>query len=57
MPTRQKTDGPRKGGSSNNNLVAKYARRFNRSVVFKDKKRAIKRGETKHKHQAHQIAA
>ena len=31
-----------------NNFVAKYAKKFNKSLIFKDKKKALKRGETKH---------
>ncbi len=31
------------------NFVAKHARKFNKTVVFKDKKKALKRGEYKHK--------
>ncbi len=31
-----------------NNFVAKHAKKFNKSVVFKDKKKALKRGESKH---------
>ena len=32
-----------------NNFVAKYARKTNKASVFKDKKKALKRGERKHK--------
>ena len=32
------------------NPVAKYAKRFNKASVFKDRKKALKRGEHKHKH-------
>ena len=32
-----------------NNLVAKHAKKFNKSAVFIDKKKALKRGERKHK--------
>ena len=32
-----------------NNLVAKYAREFNKSAVFKDRKKEMKNGKTKHK--------
>jgi hypothetical protein len=31
-----------------NNCVAKYARKYNKAVVFKDKKKALKRGDAKH---------
>jgi len=31
------------------NPVAKYAKQFNKAAVFKDRKKAAKRGETKHK--------
>ena len=34
------------------NLVSKYARRFNKAHVFKDRKKASKRGYRKHKGQA-----
>ena len=34
----------------NNNLVAKHCRTFNKSAVFKDRKKAYKRGYKKHKH-------
>ena len=40
-----------------NNFVAKYAKKVNKSVVFKDRKKAAKRGERKHKKQGYQIAA
>ena len=33
----------------NNNLVAKHCRTFNKSAVFKDRKKASKRGYKKHK--------
>ena len=43
------------------NPVAKYAKRFNKATVFKDRKKAAKRGESKHKikrtHQSDSIAA
>ena len=32
-----------------NNFVAKNARKFNKAVVMKDRKKAIKRGYAKHK--------
>lgn len=32
-----------------NNLVAKHARKYNKCVKMKDRKRAMKRGERKHK--------
>ena len=32
-----------------NNLVAKHARQFNKAAVFKDKKKAAKKGYAKHK--------
>lgn len=32
-----------------NNLVAKHARKYNTAVVMKDRKKAIKRGDRKHK--------
>ncbi len=35
--------------SKTNNPVAKQARRFNKSVVFKDRKQSHKRGYIKHK--------
>ncbi|MGH1485922.1 MAG: DUF7230 family protein [Cellvibrionaceae bacterium] len=53
----KKNSGTRKGPNSNNNIVAKHARKFNLPAVFKDKKKAAKRGEIKHKHQPYQIAA
>ena len=31
-----------------NNFVAKHANKFNKAVVFKDKKKALKRGYSKH---------
>lgn len=31
-----------------NNFVAKNANKFNKAVVFKDKKKALKRGYSKH---------
>jgi len=31
-----------------NNFVAKHAKKFNKSVIFKDKKKALKRGESKY---------
>ena len=33
------------------NPVAKHGRRFNKAAVYKDRKRAAKRGEHKHKNQ------
>lgn len=32
-----------------NNLVAKHAREFNKAAVFKDRKKELKKGKTKHK--------
>ena len=32
-----------------NNLVAKHAASFNKAAVFKDRKKAAKKGYTKHK--------
>jgi hypothetical protein len=32
-----------------NNLVAKHARTFNKSAVYRDRKKDAKRGKTKHK--------
>ena len=32
-----------------NNLVAKHARKYNKSVIFKDRKKDSKRGYNKHK--------
>lgn len=32
-----------------NNFVAKHAREFNKSAVFKDRKKEFKNGKTKHK--------
>ena len=32
-----------------NNLVAKHARAFNKAHTFKDRKKAAKKGHTKHK--------
>ena len=40
-----------------NNPVAKNARKFNRARIFKDRKKALKRGECKHRQQAYPIAA
>ena len=40
-----------------NNWVAKHARTFNRSAVFKDRKKADKRCDCKYKNQRYQIAA
>jgi hypothetical protein len=31
------------------NLVAKYAKRFNKAHVFKDRKKSLKAGYSKHK--------
>lgn len=31
------------------NFVAKHAHKNNKSIIFKDKKKALKRGERKHK--------
>lgn len=45
---------------NDSNLVAKYAKRFNKAAVFKDRKKAFKRGEFKYKkpkHQSDSIAA
>ena len=39
------------------NPVAKYAHRFNKAKVFKDRKKATKRGDTKYKKQRYQVAA
>lgn len=33
----------------NSNPVAKYAKRFNKASAFKDRKKAAKRGDKKHK--------
>lgn len=38
-----------KEGKTMNNLVAKHARKFNKAAVYRDKKKATKRGYTKHK--------
>lgn len=35
--------------SINSNLVAKHARTFNKSDVFEDQKKALKKGKVKHK--------
>ncbi len=35
-----------------NNFVAKHAKKFNKSIVFKDKKKALKRGESKYSKKA-----
>lgn len=35
------------------NPVAKYAKHFNKAAVFKDRKKAAKRGESKHKRRNH----
>ncbi|MEO0442658.1 MAG: hypothetical protein AAFZ92_02815 [Pseudomonadota bacterium] len=43
--------------SASNNPVAKYARRFNKAAVHKDRKKALKRGQTKHKKQVYQAVA
>ena len=32
-----------------NNLVAKHARQFNKAAVYRDRKKAAKKGYTKHK--------
>lgn len=40
-----------------NNPVAKNARKYNKAAVFKDRKKAIKRGERKHKNQGYPVAA
>lgn len=37
----------------NNNLVAKHSRKFNKAVVMKDRKVAMKKGYVKHKGQTH----
>ena len=37
------------GRMTQNNLVAKYARKFNKSHVMRDRKRDAKRGHEKHK--------
>ena len=34
-----------------NNLVAKHARKYNKAAVHKDRKKAMKKGERKHKGQ------
>ena len=31
-----------------NNFVAKHANKFNKALIFKDKKKALKRGYSKH---------
>lgn len=36
------------------NFVAKHAQKFNRSAVHKDRKKAMKRGEHKHKNKLNQ---
>lgn len=38
--------------SVNCNLVAKHARNFNRSEIFEDQKKALKKGKVKHKGRA-----
>lgn len=37
-----------------NNPVAKYGKQFNKAAVFKDRKKALKRGDQKHKKSANQ---
>ncbi len=39
------------------NFVAKNARKFNKSAVFKDRKKAVKRGDRKHKKQTYSLVA
>ena len=39
------------------NPVAKHARKFNRAKIYKDRKKALKRGERKHKQKSYPIAA
>jgi uncharacterized protein YycO len=43
MKTKNKQKGKRR------NLVAKYAKRFNKVHVFKDRKKSLKAGYSKHK--------
>jgi hypothetical protein len=51
-----------KDKNKRNNWVAKHAAQYNRSVIFKDKKKALKRGDKKHRinyknKECYQIAA
>lgn len=39
------------------NFVAKHARKFNKAAVHKDRKKALKRGDRKHKKQIYPLAA
>ncbi len=41
----------------NANFVAKHARKYNKAAVFKDRKKALKRGARKHKKQRYSLAA
>lgn len=43
--------------TTQNNLVAKHARAFNKAAVHKDRKKAQKKGYRKHKNTAYPIAA
>lgn len=43
--------------TTQNNLVAKHARTFNKAAVHKDRKKAQKKGYRKHKSNSYPVAA